>query len=536
MFSEEIIKWANNKLLDKNKNPLQHMKISGDDKEKIFNLTSFLSSDYKLAPRINLLIRGIDYNPKCKTCGNPVKWQHNEWMVFCSRKCIRYDHSHKNKITEKRKHTNKEKYGVEHVLQRQEILEKTKNTLLERYGVETAMESEYIRDKIKKSNLEKYGVEWAISSDIVRKKSLETIRKKYGVDNISYHPDIIEKIKRKQNESFAHIRKPIIDNLDKIIKMNETMNLGKIAKELNVSLSGMKTILKEYEYEIQVHFINSSEGELEVKSFIETLGFNVYKTCHTFNDKKKEIDILVDNKNFAIEYCGEYWHSADNVGIKYHQEKTLWCREQNINLMTIFEHEWLYKTDLIKSMIKSRLGLNERIFARKCSLINIDNLIAKEFHGKNHINGYINSKVNIGLIYKGILVGVLSLSKSRYDKNYDYEITRYSTLQGYTVVGGFSKLFKSLNLNSVITYADLRFGYGNVYSKNGFIFDKITKPNYWYFKKYNSDNLESRIKYQKHKLKKFDNYSDDKTEIEIMNGAGYLRIYDCGNVKYVLKK
>jgi len=90
----------------------------------------------------------------------------------------------------------------------------------------------------------------------------------------------------------------------------------------------------------------------------------------------------------------------------------------------------------------------------------------------------------------------------------------------------------------VVSFCDLRFGKGRVYENSGFKNVSTTPPNYWYYFK-NDGKLgifESRIKYQKHKLKHFSNYSNDKTEYEIMKENGYLQIFDCGNYKFINEK
>lgn len=107
-------------------------------------------------------------------------------------------------------------------------------------------------------------------------------------------------------------------------------------------------------------------------------------------------------------------------------------------------------------------------------------------------------------------------------------------LKNTCVVGGPSKLFsnfiKDQNVKSLITFADLRYGSGNGYSH--FMTElSSTPPNYFYFHK-NSNKLYSRNTFQKHKLKEFNSYSEEKTEWEIMRAEGYDRIWDCGNAKF----
>jgi hypothetical protein len=108
----------------------------------------------------------------------------------------------------------------------------------------------------------------------------------------------------------------------------------------------------------------------------------------------------------------------------------------------------------------------------------------------------------------------------------------------YGIVGGAEKLFKyfikNYNPNNIITYSDRRYFNGDIYKKIGFEFIEYTNPNYYYTRDYLF--LESRLKYQKHKLKNIlENYDDSLTEFENMKNNKYDRIWDCGNSKFIWK-
>jgi len=326
-------------------------------------------------------------------------------------------------------------------------------------------------------------------------------------------------------------------NLDIYIKENNTKSLKEISETHGISIEQLKRCFTENNVPVKLHSHNKSKGELEVKQFISSIGFE----CHsTLLDKTYEIDCFVPIKNFGVEYCGEYWHRhiPSKKNGKYHQNKFTFCSDNNISLMTIFSSEWANKRIILESMIKSRLGLNIRIPARKCVIMELKGHVGKDFHESNHISGGINSSINIGLYHDSRLVSVLSFVQSRFDKDYQYEISRFSSILGHTVVGGLSKMFAYFvdNYNPVncMTYSDLRFGEGKCYEKIGFIFDGITPPNYYYMSK-NGNKLESRQKYQKSKLVNMPGYDISKTEFEIMDSNGYLRVYDCGNHKYIWK-
>ena len=177
------------------------------------------------------------------------------------------------------------------------------------------------------------------------------------------------------------------------------------------------------------------------------------------------------------------------------------CDDIGYTLLTIFEHDDMNK---IKALIKRKIGLKpNRIYARQCTCKQIESKVAVNFHNKFHISGSIPCSIHYGLFYNNELVQVVSLLKSRFSKRYDYECGRMTCHSEYSVIGGASKLFKNAfrnhNITSCITYADLRFGNGSTYRHCGFTRLEDTQPNYSYVK---NGIAESRIKFQKHKLKK----------------------------------
>ena len=129
----------------------------------------------------------------------------------------------------------------------------------------------------------------------------------------------------------------------------------------------------------------------------------------------------------------------------------------------------------------------------------------------------------------------MTFSKCRFDKKHEWELLRFCNKLGYHVPGGASKLLKyferNYNPKSLVSYADRRWSQGKVYEKLGFTFSHASAPNYWYWK--DRYLLESRVKYQKHKLKTIlEKFDETKTEVENMQDNGYNRIFDCGNLVY----
>lgn len=185
-------------------------------------------------------------------------------------------------------------------------------------------------------------------------------------------------------------------------------------------------------------------------------------------------------------------------------------------------------------------GLYDKtVFARKCEIRKVEPQESRDFQNDNHLQGAVGSTFDIGLYYNNQLVSLMTFGKPRFSKKYEWELLRFCNKLGYHIPGGASRLLKHFELinspKSLISYADRRWSVGNVYEKLGFKFSHASRPDYWYWNwNIGGHKLESRVKYQKHKLKNILKEFDPlKTEKQNMADNGYYRIYDCGNLVYV---
>lgn len=485
----------------------------------------------------------------CERCGMKYKQRISRNTSICG-KCLSSERMKNNTLGKKNGFSN---IIDSKLLESYITAKKTKSNIAKKHKVSISVVNRWLRQN--KIEIEPYygrkyfktkkEEENAITkcNDYLKNNSTANMAEVSRHTNIPKHIISIFRKKKKINintqfDLWKETYGDIIQNLDFYVSENRKKSLKQISQEYNISIEQLKKAFSTNNIPIKLHSYNKSRGELNLKEFI--LNFNV--DCFSVNlNKTYEIDCYVPSLKFGIEYCGEYWHryqpSKNNK--YYHKNKYLLCEKNGIELMTIFAHEWEIKRPLLESMIKSRLGLNEKIFARKCVIKEVTSDVSNNFHRQNHMSENINSPINIGLYMKDELVSVLSLIKSRFDKTYEYEIGRFSSKKNINVIGGLSKLFtyfvRTYKPKSVMTYADLRFGSGKAYSKIGFKYAGMTVPNYFYFKK-NGDELETRLRYQKEKLKKFSNYDSTKTEFQIMTENDYYRLYDCGNKKYVWKK
>lgn len=280
-----------------------------------------------------------------------------------------------------------------------------------------------------------------------------------------------------------------------------------------------------------------SKGELEIATWLTEQNVKVLSNYRSVI-YPYELDIYLPDHNVAIEFNGLYWHSELQGKDKhYHNIKRELCESNGIRLIQVFEDEWYNKSDIVKSIIRNSIHqVDRRIFARKCKVESLDVTTARNFIDQYHIGGYHSCSIKLGLYHDDELISVMTFSKGNHSrKGKGWEIDRYCSKAGIQVVGGASKLFKHFILDvdpsTVISYADLRYGTGNVYAKMGFTHDSDTVPNYWYFK----DHL---VRYHRFTLRKGVVDGDDSNSSEWENRVkqGWNRIWDCGSRKFIWKK
>jgi transposase len=317
---------------------------------------------------------------------------------------------------------------------------------------------------------------------------------------------------------------------------NQFHNIQLTADELGVSYSHVKTYLKKHNIETKKPW--RSNAEIELFEYCQEQSPHL---VWSHSDKSVinpfEVDIICHDLKLGIEYCGAYWHSETFGGKdrNYHQNKMQLMADKGYRLITIFEGDDIEKS---KALIRTMVGSNKRVYARKTVVKEIEASCAMNFHKAHHMSGPCGARHHYALYLGDEIVMVLSMGKPRFKSPFDWECTRMTSHSDYTVVGGASKLFKHFSKiypdDSIITFADLRFGQGKVYENCGFVRQKDTPPNYWYFHKYTSNTFESRVKYQKHKLTKLlEEYDPSITEYKNMLNNGFDRFWDCGNAVYI---
>ena len=476
----------------------------------------------------------VTTKPKCLVCGKPTKLRNfaEGYTTYCSTACTN-KHAFstpefRKKISEGISRKYNENYYREKYIH---ATEKTgENFLVKNYcklGDFYINKNKYERLINEKANLcEKCAIE---------NITLKVVDYSLGkfLNEIPYrirYPEMYNTIIANCKESTASFSEKRFMELNKIEKrpicpicnIRETKYIG--------SFSGYTKTCTE-----KTCILTSSSEE---KNIYDLVKLSFPDAISGFKLDNNELDIYIPSLKIGIEYNGLYWHSENFRKINYHIDKTNFFEAHGIQLITIWEDDWLFKPEIVKSIIFNKLVKSDRIFARKCILKIVSSEETKKFLNENHLQGECNDSIRYGLFYENELVSLMTFGKSRMILNSDtiennYELLRFCNKLNFTVIGGASKLFnyfkKNNKFENIISYANRDISTGKLYKKLGFNLVKKTKPGYWWCK----DNHKfHRSNFMKHKIVAKEDY-DSTSESQEMIARGYFKVWNAGNLKYI---
>ena len=564
-------------------------------------LNSVVSFDIPMSEKIYYFVNNISDELLCEcglkrtyigfksgyrpTCSNKACYISNRKKTCLLKYGV--DNPKKSKvIIEKEKKNILNKWGGKHYMFDSNVREKFNSTMIENFGVEWAQQSKEVSDKSKETfnnNPNKLNIienrsrkitnKNNIEKKLILEKKLETINRNwgssynlykhiskkvkeksiinFGVEHHLSHPDIISKRVNSYHDTITNKIKSMLS--DRIIYIDRSLNSNSSDNIIKLKCLNCNNIFDiNRQYLVNRFNINSdlclhcnpilsgkSNMELELLDFIK-LNYKGEIITNTKSIINRELDIYLPELGIAFEFNGLYWHSELYKNKMYHLNKTKNCLDKGIQLIHVWEDDWNYKQDIVKSIIINKLMKSNKIFARKCEIKIPDNKEVRQFLNENHIQGFVGSSVKIGLYYKEELFSLMTFgglrkSLGQNSKEGSYELLRFCNKLGYSVVGGASKILNyflnNFLVNDIISYSDNSRGIGNLYEKLGFEFSHQSIPNYYYI----IDGVRKhRFNFRKDKLVKA-GADINKTELQIMTEFGYNRIFDCGSKKWIYK-
>jgi hypothetical protein len=492
----------------------------------------YLKERYKgkqltFAEMIYLFYHNMDNPPVCRICGGKTKFigYTKGYREFCSYKCM---NSCKD-IQERKKQTSLKNYGTTNPMQSEEVRKRLADTNIQRYGVENAFQSKELMKRAKQTCLEKYGTEYANQSEEVKKKIAEAKRQNI----LNKYPNIVL-IESTGDGVDIYTMECHDINCDKCTNGGFKISSNTLYDRMRRGVELCTT-----KYPPGTHIKNTS-----IEKFVHDL-LDEHNIKYETNNRKilsgKEIDIYIPSKRIAIECNGVYWHSMYDSS--YHYEKWKKCQELNIQLLTIWEDWITTKPEIVKSIILSKLGIYKySVGASKCKVKKVDSNEAKKFLNENHIQGFCSSTYKYGLYYQDELLSLMTFGRSRKsimgDSKDGWELLRFCNKLNTHVVGGAERLLTHFcqdhPTGDIISFASHDISNGNLYEKLNF--DKVneTHSSYWYVHNQTHQRFHRSSFMKKDLVRK--GYDPSLTEEQIMMQTDYLRIYDSGQSKYILKR
>lgn len=523
-------------------------------REELDKITNFLPNETSISERAYCVMNNITNVQLC-ICSKPLAFHkfNKGYFKTCGREiCVKIARTNAinntmistygchTSLLDSTKQKSKDTLLIRYNNEKYVNTESRAKTMLEKYGVKHALQSQFFQDKKEDTQLEKYGKRKYNNIEKIQNTNIQ----KYNVKNVSSVPEIRNKTRDTFNMNH------LLKLNDKILKLNLVVN-SSIDNHYHYQCTKCGALYKMSNSAFNVHIRSNespcnicnppkhdfkSKGETELKDFIVSV-YNGSVVQNYLRGSSKELDIFIPDKNLAFEYNGLYYHNELFKENNYHLSKKNAAKNNNINLVHVFEDEWLYKKEIVKSRIKGLLGvIDKKIYARKCVLRLVQLDEARRFIDENHLQGYVGSKIKIGLYYKDELVSIMTFGAPRFDKKPDtYEMLRFCSKLNTIVIGGASKMFQYLinnyKINRVITESNRSWSVNDIstYDKIGFKFLYNSVPGFWYVIR---NTRVHRLNYCLHQLKKRGLVLENETSHDAMLRQKIYRIYDCGNAKY----
>jgi len=457
-------------------------------------------------------------------------------------------------IADTRKATNRKLFGADFPLQTEEKRHKARDTLIKKYGVDNYAKTEEYRDKFRKTHMERYGVEHPMHSPRIRQLAIDNSKARYDGVHHTRHPNVVartsatnmarygantpfgsEEIRSKANKSLYSKwgvtnpqMSPEVREKTKqtrislgLTKVVGGMTMSEKAAEIGSAYSYVQRLVLRLGEEKSLPFIDAySPGGSSLTRFTHDLfsGFGPV-IDRKLPGTKFRPDLCFEDQKVVVEADGLYWHSDGSTNDTWNPHRTYHTNKlrayETLGYRALFfrSDEIQHKPEIVKSIVHNALGANEhRVFARKCSIEEIDPVFFDMFHlmGKGSGRAY-------GLVYENKVVAGIQVRWVRKKDNL-LDVSRFSTASATSVPGGWSRLIKHVQRverpSKIQTFIDRRYGTGKHLAAQGWT--KVTEgPSFRW-----TDGIRSV-----HRMKFKGNSGYDN---------GFFKIWDCGQAKWEL--
>lgn len=470
----------------------------------------------------------------CSVCASPTSWliAKKQYAVYCSNTCVHASEQVKEKtrnaitpkmgdIISKRKRTNTERYGDSNFLSSTIGKKVVKSTLHDKYNVTNVSQLDWVKEKKKVLSMQHWGVSHPSQHPQTKSKAKATNNLLYSRD--SWAQQHLSETTLIQLNSYDWLYEHHITMKNTLVDMSvlceniDPTAIGRYLRKLNIPITHY------------THFQSSHERELA--EWFSSIGVTFQQNDRTVI-QPLELDFILPEYKLAVEMCGVYWHGDWRLDKNYHKSKLDACDKADYKLLTIFEDEWVTNKEVVKRMILNKLNKSSdlKVNARSTVVIPVDKSTRNIFMTQNHIQGDGPGSITYGLMHNAALVAVMTFIKT----DDTLTLNRYAT--SCLVRGGFTKLLSHAQKRNpgytIVTFADMRWGSGELYKSVGFVCVKVLGPQYCYVvNKKRVHRSQFRRQYLADRLPVFD---PELTEFQNCDNNNIVRLWDCGMIKYIL--
>jgi hypothetical protein len=264
-----------------------------------------------------------------------------------------------------------------------ELIElKRKNSIIEKYGSYDNFVN-FRLDKIKESSIRKYGLDHHFKSTDIQLKRIESYKTNITNKIFNNLPEHIifnyKKLNENKTDSILNLSCKICDNcfdINRQLFINRINNKSDVCLKCNPISSGTSLLEKEL-----LEYIRENYNGIIIENY----------------KNKLEIDIYLPELKIGFEFNGLYWHSELYKDKNYHLNKSDYFSNIDIQIVHIWENDWIFKKDIVKSLITKLIS--NKIYLDKYEIKEVDDFVSEKFLNDNHLDGYIKSEYIMKMNY-----------------------------------------------------------------------------------------------------------------------------------------
>lgn len=494
--------------------------------------------------------------------------------------------------TLKSRQTSKARTGFEHNMLDPEHRSAREDAYEARTGYRNPRSNPDVRETMRDTWEAKYGYREILQSPLIRKKVLATLQARYGVDNPSHYQPFLVSIQEKRKkpveykgqtyfvdsslEADAFVRMKDLGYVvrtqydksypkDRGLKWLPDFYLPKVDKFVEIkglytlwqapgvleknrekarSTPNCRWLVRGESRWIQLpanwHELTAvalsrliAEKTHRTKDFTRQI-YKFFKALKLKPSIDLEKNLVTVNGTSVFCACISA-HNSDRV-------KSRFIKEQGADIV-LWDYQWETRRTAVKKFLSHKVCSPKfRVDARETSL-ETSKLLEQDrkFFDANHIQGAPKNGLCYKLIYKNQIVALMSFSRIlsvRGTKSVDgFELTRFATLG--SVPGAGSRLLTAFirehRPKKIISYSDTQHFNGDLYTKLGFVKDRIGEPDYktvWSMADYLVLGKQSS---SRKNLKAYAEFMPEESEARNLKNMDIPKIYDCGKIRWVLK-